>query len=270
MARCPIGSRVTLRWKFSSSLRGDQFGVAGLEQGRSALDAAQADAEQLGGFGVRDGIGPQFYYFLGRAAQGTFASFAATVARWEASRWRRLTLTLTTKPSGSLSRQVAALVSRHAPTSPEEKAAAPPVAISVTGHSLAPALACLYVLKTPRRTSCRPRLSASGLARVGDRAFVTAFNGLGLTSSRFAIDQDLVPQLPGILWFPARQYTSISERNREGAAKPLVLARADELSEPRQPEPAAGSVMRDRDRCRCKSAWVAGGTLDLSLNTGLD
>jgi hypothetical protein len=62
---------------------------------------------------------------------------------------------------------------------------------------------------------------------------------------------------PGILWFPARQYTSISKRNREGAAKLLVLARADELSEPRQPEPAAGSGMRDRDRCRCKTAGVA-------------
>ena len=62
---------------------------------------------------------------------------------------------------------------------------------------------------------------------------------------------------PGILWFPPRQYTLSSERDWEGAAKFPVLARADELSEPRQPELAAGSGMRDRDRCRCKIAWVA-------------
>ena len=121
---------------------------------------------------------------------------------------------------GSLSRQVAALVSRHAPTAPEGKAAAPPVAISVTGHSLGSALACLYVLENAKTNKLpTPIVCTFASPRVGDRAFVTAFNGLGLTSSRFAIDQDLVPQLPPEP-FGFRHVNTLNPLNATGKVQP--------------------------------------------------
>jgi hypothetical protein len=166
---------------------------------------------------------------------------------------------------GSLSQQVAALVSRHAPTAPEGKAAAPSVAISVTGHSLGSALACLYVLENAKTNKLpTPIVCTFASPRVGDRAFVTAFNGLGLTSWRFAIDQDLP--------FGFRHVNTLHPLNATGKVQPnfscwhaltsyLSLVNP---SLPPAPACAIGTVVAARP------LGLPGGALDLSLNTGLD
>ena len=173
---------------------------------------------------------------------------------------------------GSLSRQVAALVSRHAPTAPEGKAAAPPVAISVTGHSLGSALACLYVLENAKTNKLpTPIVCTFASPRVGDRAFVTAFNGLGLTSSRFAIDQDLVPQLPPES-FGFRHVNTLQSLNATGKVQPNfscwhALTSYLSLVNPSLPPAPACAI---GTAVAARPLGLPGGTLDLSLNTGLD
>ena len=154
-----------------------------------------------------------------------------------------------------------ALVSRHAPTVPEGKAAAPPVAISVTGHSLGSALACLYVLENAKTNkSPTPIVCTFASPRVGDRAFVTAFNGLrpDLIALRhlFRTRSSTTPPEP------LASGTSIhfnSSTRLKVRAKPRGAGNAPtELSGSLvEPEPAACFGMRDRDRCRCKTAGVA-------------
>ena len=173
---------------------------------------------------------------------------------------------------GSLSRQVAALVSRHAPTASEGKAAAPPVAISVTGHSLGSALACLYVLENAKTSKLpTPIVCTFASPRVGDRAFVTAFNGLGLTSSRFAIDQDLVPQLPPES-FGFRHVNTLQSLNATGKVQPNfscwhALTSYLSLVDPSLPPAPACAI---GTAVAARPLGLPGGTLDLSLNTGLD
>ena len=156
-------------------------------------------------------------------------------------------------------------------SSPEGKAAAPPVAISVTGHSLGSALACLYVLENAKTNKLpTPIVCTFASPRVGDRAFVTAFNGLGLTSWRFAIDQDLVPQLPPEP-FGFRHVNALYPLNATGKVQPnfscwhaltsyLSLVKS---SLPPAPACAIGTAVAARP------LGLPGGALDLSLNTGL-
>ncbi len=98
---------------------------------------------------------------------------------------------------GSLSRQIAALVSHHAPAAPRTGAFAASATISVTGHSLGAALATLYVLENAKSDQLHnPLICTFASPRVGDAAFAAAFNDLGLASWRFANGPDLVPLLP--------------------------------------------------------------------------
>jgi hypothetical protein len=173
---------------------------------------------------------------------------------------------------GSLSRQVAALVSRHGPAAPEGKAAAPPVSISVTGHSLGSALACLYVLENAKTNKLpTPSVCTFASPRVGDRAFVTAFNGLNLTSSRFAIDQDLVPQLPPEP-FGFRHVNTLRTLNATGKVQPNfscwhALTSYLSLVDPSLPPAPACAI---GTAVAARPLGLPGGVLDLSLNTGLD
>jgi predicted chitinase len=102
------------------------------------------------------------------------------------------------KSAGGLSRQVAALVAEHAPTAALAASAPGGFAmISVAGHSLGAALATLYVMENATTDKLHnPLICTFASPRVGDAAFVAAFNGLGLTSWRIANGPDLVPYLP--------------------------------------------------------------------------
>jgi hypothetical protein len=170
---------------------------------------------------------------------------------------------------GSLSQQIATLVSRHAPAAPQGRAAAPSVAISVTGHSLGSALACLYVLDNAKTNHLpTPLVCTFASPRVGDETFVAAFNGLGLTSWRFAIEQDLVPQLPPEA-FGFRHVAGHIPLNATGKLKPSfacwhALTSYLSLVDPALPPSQA---------CALGTASVSArqpDTTDWSLNTGLD
>lgn len=94
---------------------------------------------------------------------------------------------------GTLARQVAALVESHFPSI--SGSAAPP--ISVVGHSLGAALSTLYVMENAKTEKLKtPMICTFGSPRVGDATFVRVFNSLKLKSWRFAVDQDLAPQVP--------------------------------------------------------------------------
>ncbi|MBV8066674.1 MAG: hypothetical protein JO113_01770 [Candidatus Eremiobacteraeota bacterium] len=70
-------------------------------------------------------------------------------------------------------------------------------ALIVTGHSLGAALLTLYVLDNVTNYGIRSPLFCSFASpRVGDSAFVEAFNALGLTSWRIVNAPDIVPNLP--------------------------------------------------------------------------
>ncbi len=172
---------------------------------------------------------------------------------------------------GSLSQQVAALVSREAPAARLRTAAAPAVSISVTGHSLGSALACLYVLENAKVNKLpTPLVCTFASPRVGDRTFVNAFNGLKLTSWRFAIDQDLVPQLPPEA-FGFRHVNRLYRLNATGKVNPSfacwhALTSYLYLINPAQPlssscMPGAAAPSRPPH---------GRGALDWSLNTGLN
>ena len=173
---------------------------------------------------------------------------------------------------GSLSQQIAALVSREAPASKLWAAAAPAVSISVTGHSLGSALACLYVLENAKTNKLpTPLVCTFASPRVGDRTFVNAFNGLGLTSWRFAIDQDLVPQLPPEA-FGFRHVNTLFPLDATGKVNPSfacwhALTSYLHLVNPGQPlssscMPGAAGAVAAAARAGGASAWA--------LNTGLD
>ena len=101
------------------------------------------------------------------------------------------------KSEGGFSRQMAALVKRRSPAPPPTAAFASSAVVSVTGHSLGSALATLYALENAKTDQIRNLLLCTFASpRVGDQAFVTAFNSLGLASWRIDNAPDLVPKLP--------------------------------------------------------------------------
>ena len=94
---------------------------------------------------------------------------------------------------GTLSQQVAALVASYAHST--AGSAAP--SVSVVGHSLGAALTTLYVMENAKTKKLKtPMICTFGSPRVGDATFVRVFNSLSLKSWRFAVDQDLAPQIP--------------------------------------------------------------------------
>ncbi len=103
----------------------------------------------------------------------------------------------TPRLSGSLSQQIETIVSSHLSARTKGRAATPAPSVSVAGHSLGSALASLYVLENAKTKRLQtPMVCTFASPRVGDAGFVAAFNGLGLTSWRFANGPDIVPQLP--------------------------------------------------------------------------
>jgi len=118
---------------------------------------------------------------------------------------------------GGLARQIAALVESRRRALP---AAAPAPVVSVTGHSLGAALATLYVMENAKTEKLKtPVLCTFGSPRVGDATFVRVFNGLRLASTRFAVDQDLVPQLPPQA-FGFRHVNALVDLNAAGKIRP--------------------------------------------------
>ena len=69
--------------------------------------------------------------------------------------------------------------------------------VTVCGHSLGAALATLLALDVATNTSCHdPACYTFASPRVGDHAFVQAFNAAVSNNHRFANRLDLVPKLP--------------------------------------------------------------------------
>ena len=92
---------------------------------------------------------------------------------------------------------------RHAAiTKPQDHAAAAapgaPMSIEVTGHSLGAALATLYVAENAGGEVATPLVGTFASPRVGDSAFATKFDQLGITSWRIVNELDVVPKLPFI------------------------------------------------------------------------
>jgi hypothetical protein len=97
---------------------------------------------------------------------------------------------------GGFSQQVSTLVRRRAAATAGEAAAAP-ISIEVTGHSVGAALATLYVMENARTDQVsNPALCTFASPLVGDSTFAAAFNGLQLTSWRIVNEPDIVPKLP--------------------------------------------------------------------------
>jgi len=101
------------------------------------------------------------------------------------------------KSEGGFSKQVAALMRRHAPQPSPTAEFAPSAVVSITGHSLGAALATLYAMENSKIDQIRnPLVCTFASPRVGDKTFADAFNALGLTSWRIDNAPDLVPKLP--------------------------------------------------------------------------
>jgi kumamolisin len=101
------------------------------------------------------------------------------------------------KSVGGFSRQVAALIERHAAPTARATNFVSSASVMVTGHSLGAALATLYTLDNARSDQIyNPLLCTFASPRVGDSTFVSTFNGLGLTSWRIVNTPDIVPYLP--------------------------------------------------------------------------
>lgn len=95
------------------------------------------------------------------------------------------------------SRQVALLTSRHASKAVGTADFTPSAVVEITGHSLGGALATLYALENALSDKiANPLLCTFASPAVGNSAFATAFNKLGLTSWRIANVHDVVPMLP--------------------------------------------------------------------------
>jgi hypothetical protein len=102
------------------------------------------------------------------------------------------------KAAGGFSRQVSALVGRHASNlSARAAGIAPTASVTVTGHSLGSALATLYAMENARTDQLvNPLLCTFASPLVGDATFASVFNGLALTSWRIVNTPDLVPKVP--------------------------------------------------------------------------
>jgi hypothetical protein len=69
--------------------------------------------------------------------------------------------------------------------------------VAVAGHSLGAALCTLYVMENAaKKIVSNPTVCTFASPRVGNQAFVQAFNALGLTSWRIVNAPDVVPNLP--------------------------------------------------------------------------
>lgn len=100
------------------------------------------------------------------------------------------------KSAGGFSKQVSALLARHAAPAGTETFT-PSASIAVTGHSLGAALTTLYVLDNAITDRIpNPSIYTFASPRVGDATFANAFEGLGLTSWRIANVLDIVPRVP--------------------------------------------------------------------------
>jgi triacylglycerol lipase len=101
------------------------------------------------------------------------------------------------KSEGGFSKQVSALVKRHAGATARAAGFGSSASVDVTGHSLGAALATLYTLENARTDQIsNPLLCTFASPLVGDSTFAAAFNALGLTSWRIVNAPDLVPMLP--------------------------------------------------------------------------
>jgi kumamolisin len=101
------------------------------------------------------------------------------------------------KSIGGFSKQITALVKRHAASTARAIGFGSSASVDVAGHSLGGALATLYVLENARTDQLsNPLLCTFASPFVGDSTFAAAFNGLGLTSWRIVNAPDLVPKLP--------------------------------------------------------------------------
>lgn len=100
--------------------------------------------------------------------------------------------------SGSFGQQVDELVSgRPRSTELEAGPPEPSSSIVVTGHSLGAALCTLYVMEhAARRQAGSLSICTFASPRVGDGAFIAAFEALDLSSWRIVNIQDVVPYLP--------------------------------------------------------------------------
>lgn len=109
--------------------------------------------------------------------------------------------------AGSFAEQVAATTQRHAQARAgaemTEALAQSAKTIDVVGHSLGSALATLYVAENAKKganvggiTVNTPLLCTFASPRVGDQAFATDFDNLGVTSWRVVNQLDVVPYLP--------------------------------------------------------------------------
>jgi hypothetical protein len=100
--------------------------------------------------------------------------------------------------AGSFADQVAAALQRHAAEStPPGAARAAKMSIIVAGHSLGSALATLYVAENSLQQQVQtPLLCTLASPRVGDQAFATKFDALGIGSWRIVNEPDVVPNLP--------------------------------------------------------------------------
>jgi Lipase (class 3) len=109
-----------------------------------------------------------------------------------------------TQPTGTFAQQVAAAVQKHAALAkPQDRtaleAAAAPMSIEVTGHSLGAALATLYVAENAAGGHVTtPLLCTFASPRVGDSVFAARFDQLGIASWRIVNELDIVPKLPAI------------------------------------------------------------------------
>lgn len=123
---------------------------------------------------------------------------------------------------GSFSRQVSALVKRHAATRARAVGVPEGASIEVTGHSLGAALATLYVMENAHNDKVTsPMLCTFASPLVGDATFVSAFNALGLTSWRIVNQPDLVPKLPPEV-FGFRHVDQLELFSSSGRVKPSV------------------------------------------------
>ncbi len=100
--------------------------------------------------------------------------------------------------AGGFSRQVSALLHRHAPAAVAAAAPlGPGASLTVTGHSLGAALATLYAMENAHTDrTANELLCTFASPLVGDAAFAAVFNALSLTSWRIVNAPDVVPKLP--------------------------------------------------------------------------
>ncbi len=149
------------------------------------------------------------------------------------------------RAAGTFSKQMAALVRKHAPTLARTLEGLPRItSIDVTAHSLGSALATLYVLENAKEDKiANQTLYTFASPMVGDATFAAAFDALQLTSWRIVNQPDLVPKAPGE--FLGYQHIGVEKRyNSTGIAQAnptcwhAMATYLALLDRTRQPDPA--------------------------------